>query len=97
MLQYDPPIKQLQPPNRAFDRFISRLASLIKEDPTPIRTDVPPFYADAGEMKFVVDRDLRLDAPGYPEQTGTIPVPAVSVGDLNWLQLYAVDSGKDVK
>ena len=35
-----------------------------------------------------VTKDYRLDDPAAPATTGSLPVPAVGMGDWNWLQLY---------
>ncbi len=90
------PIKQLRIPSWAVDRGISRLAAFFKKGPTLIPADVPPFHANTPDATYVVDKDLPLGSP-QPAQTGTIPVPAVSVGDWNWLQPYKVDGTDEVK
>lgn len=86
------PIKQLQLPSWTVDRAMARLASFFRKGPTLIASDVPTFHPNTSTQTFVVDRDIPLDDPKQPVQTGEIAVPAVSVGDWNWLQPYATSS-----
>ena len=85
------PSKKIQLPSWTIDGDTSRLVFFFKKGPTLIPTDGTPFYADTGEIKFIICKYSLLDALRQPEQAGTYPLPAGSVSDQDWLQPYAVD------
>ena len=82
------PIQQLKLPPWTIDFGLKEIAAFFKMGPFLVASDVPPF-----DGTKVVNQDYRLDDQAAPASNGSIPIPAVGIGDWGWLQPYPAYPG----